>query len=148
MIHNIYKVASIMGEDEETAPNAEEAALGHVRKRQPMHHVIVTARCGKTTYAFHIKPIISYHAFPVPKPRLLRGLPMTPAAAFKMADPAAREVALMTLKKRASSLGIESAAYRDVGLNDIADVLIGQQTAVLAALEVLRELHNGGTKHD
>jgi hypothetical protein len=72
---------------------------------------------------------------------------MSPAAQFKLSDPAAREIALMALERRAKSLGIEADAHRDVGLNDVADVLIGQQTAVTAALAVLRELHNGGAKH-
>jgi hypothetical protein len=68
VIHNIYKVASLMGESEELAPNAEEAALDHVRKRQPMHRVTVTARCGEATYAFRIEPTLNYRAFPVPLP--------------------------------------------------------------------------------
>jgi hypothetical protein len=66
---------------------------------------------------------------------------MTPAETFKACNPAGREVALMTLKIRATSLGIEAEAHRDIGSDALADIVTGQQTAVLAALEVLRELH-------
>jgi hypothetical protein len=71
---------------------------------------------------------------------------MTAAETFKACAPADREVALMALEKRARSLGIEAEAHRDAGFSDVADVLIGQQTAVLAALDVLRELHKEGGK--
>ena len=47
----------------------------------------------------------------------------------------------MALKTRAASLGIEAEAHRDIGSDALADIVTGQQTAVLAALDVLRELH-------
>jgi len=71
---------------------------------------------------------------------------MTAAETFKACAPADREVALMALEKRVRSLGAEAEAHRDVGNDTQADILMGQQTAVLAALEVLRELHKEGGK--
>jgi hypothetical protein len=71
---------------------------------------------------------------------------MTAAETFKACAPADREVALMALKIRATSLGIEAEAHRDLGGDALADIVTGQQAAVLAALDVLRELHKEGGK--
>lgn len=70
---------------------------------------------------------------------------MTPAETFKACPAADREAALMALKIRATSLGIEAEAHRDLGGDALADIVAGQQTAVLAALDVLRALHKEST---
>jgi hypothetical protein len=66
---------------------------------------------------------------------------MTPAETFKACSVADREAPIMALEREARSLSARSLACRDYGADAIADITIGQQSAVLAALEVLRELH-------
>jgi hypothetical protein len=71
---------------------------------------------------------------------------MTPAETFKACAPADREAPIMALEREARSLTAKALACRDHGADAIAEIAIGQQTAVLAALEVLRELHKEGAK--
>ena len=66
---------------------------------------------------------------------------MTPNETFKACPAADREAPIMALEREARSLGAKALACRDHGADAIADIAVGQQTAVLAALDVLRALH-------
>ncbi len=66
---------------------------------------------------------------------------MTAAETFKACPAADREAPIMALEREARSLTAKALACRDHGADAIADIAVGQQTAVLAALDVLREMH-------
>lgn len=83
---------------------------------------------------------------PIPAPVVQPPPPPSAVERFKACPIADREVALMALEREARSLNAKSLACRDHGADAIADITMGQQTAVLAALEVLRELHKEGGK--
>ncbi len=68
MIHHLFHVASLLGESEEFAPNAEAACIAHVRAHRPVTRVTVTARCEGVTLAYRVEPTIAYRAFPIELP--------------------------------------------------------------------------------
>ena len=68
MIHHLYRVTSLCGVTEEFARTAEDAAIQHTRAFAPITRLTATATCGGITLAFHVKPTVSYRAFPVPLP--------------------------------------------------------------------------------
>jgi hypothetical protein len=68
MVHSLYKVVSLLGESEELAPDAETAALQHVRERRPLSRTTVTTHAGGSTLAFVVDPWIDYSTFPVALP--------------------------------------------------------------------------------
>jgi len=70
---------------------------------------------------------------------------MTPNETFKACPAADREAPIMALEREARSLGAKALACRDHGADAIAEIAMGQQTAVLAALDVLRALHKEST---
>lgn len=83
-----------------------------------------------------VEPIATPECFeplPCPKPT-----PAVTAPAFASCDPAAQQVAFMALESRARSLGLEAEEHRSVGHDELADILVGQQAACVAALDVLK----------
>lgn len=66
---------------------------------------------------------------------------MSAAETFKACSEADREAPIMALEREARSLSAKSLACRDYGADAIADITMGQHSAVLASLDVLRELH-------
>ena len=74
-----------------------------------------------------------FEPLPCPKPA-----PAVIAPAFASCAPAAQQVAFMALESRARSLGLEAEEHRSAGHDELADILVGQQSAVLAALDVLK----------
>lgn len=83
-----------------------------------------------------VEPITTPECFepiPCPKPT-----PAVTAPAFASCCKAGREVAYMALEHRARQLGAEAEDYRGAGNDDQADILIGYQSACLAALDALK----------
>lgn len=74
-----------------------------------------------------------FKPLPCPKPT-----PAVTAPTFASCDPAAQQVAFMALESRARSLGLEAEEHRSVGHDELADILVGQQAACVAALDVLK----------
>lgn len=72
---------------------------------------------------------------PMPCPKVT---PAVTAPAFASCDAAAQQVAFMALESRARSLGLEAEEHRSVGHDEQADILVGQQAACVAALDVLK----------
>lgn len=109
-------------------------------------YYVATLQPGLDTAA----PISAPECFePLPCPKVAPAAPtqprtMTPAETFKACPAEHRDVALIALQERASTLGALAEVRRDFGRHALADEGIGQQTAVLAALDVLRELHKEG----
>jgi flavin-binding protein dodecin len=68
MIHSLYKVVSLLGESEELAPTADEAALQHVRAGRPLTRTTVTVHREGVTLAFRVEPTLDYRAFSLPVP--------------------------------------------------------------------------------
>ena len=52
----------------------------------------------------------------------------------------------MALEREARSLSAKTLACRDYGADAIADITMGQCSAVVAALDVLRKLHKEGAR--
>ena len=71
---------------------------------------------------------------------------MTAADTFKACSPADREAPIMALEREARSLTAKALACQDHGADAIADITMGQCSAVVAALDVLREIHKGGNQ--
>ena len=71
---------------------------------------------------------------------------MSAAETFKACSPADREAPIMALEREARSLSAKTLACRDYGADAIADITMGQCSAVVAALDVLRELHKEGAR--
>ena len=83
-----------------------------------------------------VEPIATPECFePLPSPKVT---PAVTAPAFASCDPAAQQVAFMALESRARSLGLEAEEHRSVGHDELADILMGQQSACVAALDVLK----------
>mgnify|MGYP003443098087 CR=1 FL=1 len=83
-----------------------------------------------------VEPITTPECFePLPCPK---ATPAVTAPAFASCDPAAQQVAFMALESRARSLGLEAEEHRSVGHDELADILVGQQAACVAALDVLK----------
>jgi hypothetical protein len=68
MVHSLYKVVSLLGESEELAPTAEEAALQHVRPFNPYGRVTVSVHREGVTVAFHVDPRPGYVSSPAELP--------------------------------------------------------------------------------
>ena len=71
---------------------------------------------------------------------------MSAAETFKACSPADREAPIMALEREARSLTAKALACQDHGADAIADITMGQCSAVVAALDVLRELHKEGAR--
>lgn len=71
---------------------------------------------------------------------------MTAADTFKACSQADREAPIMALEREARSLTAKALACQDHGADAIADITMGQCSAVVAALDVLRELHKEGAR--
>ena len=71
---------------------------------------------------------------------------MTAADTFKACSPADREAPIMALERETRSLTAKALACQDHGADAIADITMGQCSAVVAALDVLRELHKEGAR--
>lgn len=71
---------------------------------------------------------------------------MTAADTFKACSTADREAPIMALEREARSLTAKALACQDHGADAIADITMGQCSAVVAALDVLRELHKEGAR--
>ena len=71
---------------------------------------------------------------------------MTAADTFKACPAADREAPLMALECEARRIAAKANACREHGFDAMADITTGQQSAVLAALDVLRELHKEGAQ--
>ena len=71
---------------------------------------------------------------------------MSAADTFKACSPADREAPIMALEREARSLTAKALACQDHGADAIADITMGQCSAVVAALDVLRELHKEGAR--
>lgn len=83
-----------------------------------------------------VEPITTPECFePLPCPKVT---PAVTAPTFAKCEPFAQQVAFMALESRARSLGLEAEEHRSVGHNELADVLVGQQGACIAALDVLK----------
>ena len=83
----------------------------------------------------HVATPACFEPLPCPKPT-----PAVTAPSFASCAPSAQQVALMALESRARSLGLEAEEHRSVGHDELADVLLGQQSACVAAIKVLREV--------
>ena len=68
MIHHLFHVASLLGESEELAPDAETAALQHVCPFNPYGRVTVTVHREGATLAYRVEPTIAYRALPIELP--------------------------------------------------------------------------------
>ena len=71
---------------------------------------------------------------------------MSAAETFKACATADREVPIMALEREARSLSAKTLACRDYGADAIADITMGQCSAVVAAFDVLRKLHKEGAR--
>ena len=71
---------------------------------------------------------------------------MSAAKTFKACPAADREAPIMALEREARSLTAKALACQDHGADAIADITMGQCSAVVAALDVLRELHKEGAR--
>jgi hypothetical protein len=71
---------------------------------------------------------------------------VTAADTFKACSQADREAPIMALEREARSLTAKALACQDHGADAIADITMGQCSAVVAALDVLRELHKEGAR--
>lgn len=71
---------------------------------------------------------------------------MSAAETFKACPVADREAPIMALEREARSLTAKALACRDHGADAIAEITMGQCSAVVAALDVLRELHKEGAR--
>jgi hypothetical protein len=161
MIHHSFIVShEPWGASEVLAVSAEDAVQQYVREHNAatlarytipvwrdgafVGYVQTNVVANVITNGLFIEPPPCHE--PIPAPVMQPPPPPSAVERFKACASADREVALMALEKRVRSLGAEAEAYRDVGNDAHADILMGQQTAVLAALEVLRELHKKGGK--
>jgi hypothetical protein len=156
MIHHLFIVhRAPWAVSEYVVPTAEEAARHYVKDNgmcSPARYTIPVWQ--DTTFAGYVQVNVVADAIveslfiepppchePIPAPVVQPPPPPSAVQRFKACEPADREAPIMALEKRVRSLGAEAEAYRDVGNDAHADILMGQQTAVLAALNVLRALH-------
>ncbi len=156
MIHHLFIVSTdLWGPREVLAKCPEDAAVQYVTDNNMSSLARYTVPVWKSgEFVGYVQTVVVANSItegtlitppachePIPAPVVQPPPPPSAVQRFKACAPADREVALMALEKRVRSLGAEAEAYRDVGNDAHADILMGQQTAVLAALEVLRALH-------
>lgn len=150
MIHHLftlyadgYPVAEIL--DTEAPSAVYTYAIGHTSGTIPGQLTVAAwkdgAWCGyfkvwlgvRASGVDKLPEPACFEPLPCPKPT-----PAVTAPTFASCSKAHREIAYMALEHRARQLGAEAEDYRGAGNDDQADILVGQQAACVAALDVLK----------